>query len=58
MNNNIIDHVFRVMTRAGRMTHESIYPEGHPKRIKQDSQRINVDAHSPSKKKKKKKNEK
>ena len=31
-----------------------MYPEGHPKRIEQDSQRNNIDAPSPSKKKKKK----
>ena len=31
-----------------------MYPEGHPKRIEQDSQRNNLDAPSPSKKKKKK----
>ena len=31
-----------------------MYPEGHPKRIEQDSQTTNVDAPSPSKKKKKK----
>ena len=36
------------------MTQEPLYPEGHPKRIEQDSQRNNVDAPSPSKKKKKK----
>ena len=49
------DHVVRVMTRGGRMTQEPLYREVHPKRIEQDSQRINVDAPSPSKKKKKKK---
>src|SRR3954464_77405 len=36
------------------MTQEPLYPEGHPKRIEQDSQRTNVNAPSPSKKKKKK----
>ena len=36
------------------MTHEPLYPEGHPQRIEEDSQRNNVDAPSPSKKKKKK----
>lgn len=51
------DHVVRVMTRGGRMTKEPLYPEGHPKRIEQDSQRINTDAPSPSKKRKKKKND-
>ena len=39
------------------MTQEPLYPEGHPKRIQQVSQRINTDAPSPSKKKKKKKND-
>ena len=34
------------------MTQEPLYPEGHPKRIEQDSQRNNIDAPSPSKKKK------
>ena len=34
------DHAVRVMTRGGRMTQEPLYPEGHPKRIEQDSQRI------------------
>ena len=56
MNNNINDFVVRVATRGGKVTHETLYPEGHPKRTKQDSQRINTDAPSPSKKKKKKKN--
>ena len=42
------------MTRGGRMTQEPLYPEGHPKRTEQDSQRTNVDAPSSSKKKKKK----
>ena len=36
------------------MTQEPLYPEGHPKRIEQESQRINTDAPSPSKRKKKK----
>ena len=35
-------------------TQEPLYPEGHPKRIEQDSQRNNIDVPSPSKKKKKK----
>ena len=35
------------------MTQEPLYPEGHPKRIEQDSQRINDDVPSPSKEKKK-----
>src|SRR3990170_3206864 len=57
MNNNINDHAVRVMTRRGRMTQEPLYSEGHPKRIEQDSQRINADAPSPSRKKKEKKND-
>ena len=42
------------MTRGGKMTQEPLYPEGHPKRIEQDSHRINIDAPSPSNKNKKK----
>ena len=57
MNNNINDFAFRVETRGGKMTQEPLYPESHPKRIEQDSQRINIDAPSPSKRKKKKKND-
>ena len=34
------------------MTQEPLYPEGHPKRIEQDSQRTNIDAPSSSKKRK------
>ena len=51
------DFAVRVATRGGKMTHEPLYPEGHPKRIEQDSQRNNTSAPSPSKKKKKKKND-
>ena len=47
------DHDVRVMTRGGKMTQEPLYPEGHPKRVERDSQRINTDAPSPSKNKKK-----
>ena len=36
------------------MTQEPLYPEGHPKRIEQDSQRNKIDAPSSSKKKKNK----
>ena len=42
--NNKNDFVVRVMTRGGKMTQEPLYPEGHPKRVKQDSQRVNTDA--------------
>jgi hypothetical protein len=51
MKNKMNDHAVRVMTRGGKMTQEPLYPEGHPKRIEQDSQRINTDAPSPPKKK-------
>ena len=54
LNSKNNDNAVRVMTRGGKMTQEPLYPEGHPKRVEQDSQRTNVDAPSPSKKKKKK----
>ena len=54
LNNKKNDNDVRVMTRGGKMTQEPLYPEGHPKRIEQDSQRTNVDAPSPSKRKRKK----
>ena len=47
------DFAVRVATRGGKMTQELLYPEGHPKRIEQDSQRANTSAPSPSRKKKK-----
>ena len=31
------DNVVRFMTRGVKMTREPLYPEGHPKRIEQDS---------------------
>jgi hypothetical protein len=45
-----------VATRGGKMTQEPLYPEGHPRRIEQDSQRNKIYAPSPSRKKKKKNN--
>ena len=54
LNSKNNDNVVRVMTRGGKMTQEPLYPEGHPKRVEQDSERINTDAPSPSNKKKKK----
>ena len=51
MNNNISDFVVRVATRGGKMTQQPLYPEGHPKRIEQDSQRNNTIAPSPFKQK-------
>ena len=57
LNNKKNDNVVRAVTRGGKMTQEPLYPEGHPKRVEQDSQRTNVDAPSSSKKKRKKKND-
>ena len=54
MNSKKNDYAAIVATRTGRMTQEPLYPEGHPKRIEQDSQNNNLDAHTSSKKKKKK----
>ena len=54
LNSKENDNDVRVMTRGGKMTQEPLYPEGHPKRIEQDSQRNNLDTPSPSKRKKKK----
>jgi hypothetical protein len=42
-----------IRTRGGATTHDPSYPKGHPKRIKQDSQRTSSND-IPSKKKKKK----
>ena len=52
LNNKKNDNVVRVMTRGGKMTQEPLYPDGHPRRIEQDSQRINTDAPSLHKRKK------
>ena len=54
LNNKNTDNAVRVMARGGKMTKEPLYPEGHPKRVEQDSQRTNTDAPSPSNRKKKK----
>ncbi|KAI5005926.1 hypothetical protein ZWY2020_033169 [Hordeum vulgare] len=51
--NELNDNSVRVVTRGGRMTQEPLYPEGHPKRIEQDSQRVITDAPSHPRKKKK-----
>ena len=37
LNSKKNDKVVRVMTRGGIMTQEPLYPEGHPKRVEQDS---------------------
>ena len=54
LNSKNNDDTVRVMTRGGKMTQEPLYPEGHPKRVEKDSQRINTDAPSPSNKRKRK----
>ena len=54
LNSKNNDYAVRVATRTGKMTQEPLYPEGHPKRIEQGSQKNNIDAPSSSKKKKKK----
>jgi hypothetical protein len=46
-------HACEIRTRGGATTQDPLYPEGHPKRIEQDSQRTASDD-IPSKKKKKK----
>src|SRR3954462_11614755 len=45
-------HAYGIRTRGGIATQDHLYPEGHPKIIKQDSQQ--VDSGSPRKRKKKK----
>ena len=47
-------HAYGVGTRGGKFTQDPLYPEGHPKRIEQDSQRVNDGAPSSPKKNKKK----
>ncbi|KAI5015106.1 hypothetical protein ZWY2020_056496 [Hordeum vulgare] len=51
--NELNDNSISVITRGGKMTQEPLYPEGHPKRINQDSQGINADTPSHPKEKKK-----
>ncbi|KAI5005859.1 hypothetical protein ZWY2020_033102 [Hordeum vulgare] len=51
--NELNDNSVKAITRGGKMTQEPLYPEGHPKRIHQDSQGINADTPSHPKKKKK-----
>src|SRR3954451_5901382 len=47
-------HAYEIRTRSGVTTKDPLYPEGHPNRIEQDSQRAN-DIGTTSRKKKKKK---
>ena len=44
-------HAYEIRTRSGISTQDPLYPEGHPKRIEQDSQRAN-DTRTKSKKRK------
>ena len=53
LNSKNNDNAVRVITRGGKMTQEPLYPKGHPKRVEQNSQRINTNAPSPSNRKKK-----
>src|SRR3954454_10604792 len=46
-------HAYEIKTRSGATTQDPLYPEGHPNRIEQDSQRVD-DIRTKSKKKKKK----
>ena len=46
-------HAYEIRTRSGIATQDPLYPEGHPKRIEQDSQQTKVN-NIPTKKKKKK----
>ena len=41
-----------IRTRSGAATQDPLYPEGHPKRVEQDSQRTSSDDIPPKKKKK------
>src|SRR3954449_8987898 len=50
-------HAYEIRTRRGVPTQDPLYPEGHPNRIEQDSQRANdIGTTSQKKKKKKSKN--
>ncbi|KAI4992082.1 hypothetical protein ZWY2020_041945 [Hordeum vulgare] len=49
--NELNDNSVRVVTRGSRMTQEPLYPEGHPKRIEQDSQQVSTEAPSHPRKK-------
>ena len=46
-------HAYEIRTRSGIATQDPLYPEGHPKRIEQDSQQTKVN-NIPTKKNKKK----
>jgi hypothetical protein len=46
-------HACEISTRSGASTQDPLYPEGHPKRIEQDSQRAAGNGTLSKKKKKK-----
>jgi hypothetical protein len=46
-------HACEISTRSGASTQDPLYPEGHPKRIEQDSQHAAGDGIPPKKKEKK-----
>jgi hypothetical protein len=46
-------HAYEISTRSGASTQDPLYPEGHPKRIEQDSQQAKDNSTHAKKKKKK-----
>ena len=55
MSGQIKKQACSVKTRGGAFTQDPLYPEGHPKRLEQDSQMLDENVVSSPKKKKKKK---
>ena len=45
------EHAFGIATRGGASTQDPLYPEGHPKRIEQESQLTENNIASPPKEK-------
>ena len=46
-------HAYEIRTRSGAATQDTLYPEGHPKRIEQDSQQAENSGSTRKKRKKK-----
>ena len=46
-------HAYEIRTRSGAATQDPLYPEGHPKRIEQDSQQAENSGSTRKKRKKK-----
>jgi hypothetical protein len=44
-------HAYEISTRSGASTQDPLYPEGHPKRVEQDSQRARDNSTHAKKKK-------